>query len=192
MAYDYTDAPPQRDFTPIPHNTVATITMHVRPGGAGEDGMLQRSKAGDAEMINGEMTVTDGEHKGRKFWQYFVLTGTTSGHATAADISRGLLKGIVDSAKGLKPDDKSDAARAARTLGVKDFDGMAFIGRIGVEKGKPRNDGSNTCWPDKNYLIEAITPDRTEWHAIEQPPPFNGGGASAGGAVPVERPDWAS
>ena len=71
--------------------------------------------------------------------------------------------------------------------------------KLGVEKGKPKLDGSNQptgeSWPDKNNVAAVVTRGMSDWKAIEQPPPFdgapqagNGGGASS--AV-VQRPDWA-
>ena len=197
MPYDYTDAPPPRDMELIPHPTIATCALHIRAGGVGEDGMLKRSKDGACEMLDCEFTIADGPYKGRKFWEYWVLAGTTDGHAKSADINRGTLKAILDSAFGLKPDDVSPQARAARTVSLKQFEGMTFIGKIGIEKGKPKNDGTGESWPDKNVLAAVITPDKKEWHATEQPPPFNGGGgaqavAPSSAAPPVSRPGWAS
>jgi hypothetical protein len=198
MPYDYSDAPPPRDIELIPHGTIATCVLHILAGGVGEDGMLKRSKAGDAEMLSCEFTLADGPHKGRKCWEYMILSGTTDGHAKSADINRGTLKAILDSALGLKPDDVSPQARAARTVSLKQFEGMTFIGKIGVEKGKPKNDGTGESWPDKNILATVITPDKKEWHPSEQPPPFNGGGvasspaAPASSAPPVARPGWAT
>jgi hypothetical protein len=198
MPYDYTDAPPPRDMELMPRDTIATCVLHIRAGGVGEDGMLKRSKAGDAEMLDTELTVADGPYKGRKFWEYWILGGTTDGHAKSADINRGTLKAILDSALGLKPDDVSPQARAARTVSLKQFEGMTFIGKIGIEKGKPKNDGSGENWPDKNILAAVITPDKKDWHPVEQPPPFNGGGGGAQAAAssstpaPIERPGWAS
>jgi hypothetical protein len=88
----------------------------------------------------------------------------------------------------------SAEARAARTVGLKQFEGMNFIAKIGIEKGGPKKDGGN--YPDKNVLAGAITKDKSGWHAVEQPPPFDGGGPSSSmpastPAAPVERPDWA-
>src|SRR5262249_7441432 len=103
MAFDYTNAPVQREFTPIPHGTAVPLSMHIEPGNAGEDSMLTRSKDGSCEMLNVVFTVIDGEYKGRKFWQSFVMQGTTSGHAQAREISLTTLRAIVDSAKGLDP-----------------------------------------------------------------------------------------
>ena len=64
-----------------------------------------------------------------------------------------------------------------------------------MEKGGPKKDGSGN-YADKNILAGVITPDKTDWHPVEQPPPFNGGGGSAAPtssapAAPVERPEWA-
>ena len=160
--------------------------------------------AGDAEMLDCELVVADGPHAKRKFWERWILSGTTAGQAQAAEIARGVLKTILDSALGLKPDDMSPQARAARTVSLKQFEGMTFIGRIGIEKGRPKNDGSGENWPDKNILAAIITPDRREWHPILQPPPFNGGGPATSGSAapsssapptstpPITRPGWAS
>jgi hypothetical protein len=194
MPFDYTDAPPP-SFDLIPSDTVATVSIHIRAGNVGEDNMLKRSKEGDCEMLDLEFTVVDGSYKGRKFWQYLIITGTTDGQKKMAVDSLGVLKAILDSALGLKPKDVSAEARAARTVGVKKFEGMNFIAKIGIEVGAPRKDGSGN-WADKNILAGVITPDKTDWHPVEQPPPFNGGGDSAAPtssapAAPVERPEWA-
>ena len=195
MAYDYSDAPPPQ-FEVIPHGTTATLVLHIRASDVGEDGLLTRSKDGGCEMLVSELTIVDGPYKGRKLFERWILAGTTDGHAKSADINRSTLKAILDSALGLKPDDLSPQARAARTVDLKQFEGMSFIGRIGIEKGRPRNDGSGENWPDKNILAGVVTPDKRDWHPVEQLPPFNGGGgaqaAPTGTASPIARPGWAS
>jgi hypothetical protein len=191
--YDYSEAPPPRDFELIPHGTVATVAMHIRPGNAGEDGLLKRSKDGGCEMLDVEFVVADGEFKRRKFWANMVLEGTTDGHKKAAEISRGALRTIIESARGIKPDDLSPEARAARTVSLKEFDNLIFIAKIGVEKGKPKNYNSGDSYPDKNILAAVITPDKKEWHPVEQAPPFNGGGGAtpSSSAPPIKKPEWA-
>jgi hypothetical protein len=189
MPFDYTDAPKPREIEPIPDGTTATLSLHIRPGGEGEDRMLKLTQRGDAKMLDLELTVMDGKYKGRKLWSYQILEGTTEGHAQAGDIARRRLKEIIDSARGLKPDDTSPEARAARTISLREFEGMTFMGRIGIEKGKLKNDGSGEFWPDKNILLGAVTPDKNEWRPSEQPPPFAFDG---GDAMPlIERPSWA-
>jgi hypothetical protein len=185
MPFDYTDAP----SILIPSGTVATVSIHIRPGGVGEDEMLKRSSNGECEMLDCEFTVLDGPYKGRRFWSNLFLAGTTEGQKKMVASHLNLLKAIIDSALGLMPNDVSAEARAARTVSVKWFDGKSFIAKIGEEKG-------NGNYPDKNVLAGAITKDKSGWHPVEQLPPFNGGGgavssAASASAAPVERPDWA-
>ena len=54
------EAPPQRDFDLIPDGTIATVQLTIRPGGAGEGGLLKRSANGDCEMLDCEFIVVDG------------------------------------------------------------------------------------------------------------------------------------
>jgi hypothetical protein len=197
MAYDYTNAPPQRETELIPHGTVATVALKIRVGNAGEGGLLKRSKNGDCEMLELELTVADGPYGKRKFWENLILAGTTAGHAKAAEVSRGTLRAIIESAKGIKPQDVSPQARQARTVELKDIDGMTFIAKIGVEKGKPRNNGSGENYADKNILAAVVTPDKKDWHQVEQRPSFDNGSGGSGGAAapasaPIAKPAWAS
>ena len=183
MSYDYSAAPPPRDLELIPAGTVASVQLRIRPGGVGEDKLLKRSKDGGCEMLDLEFVVVDGPYARRKFWSNSVLAGTTAGHAQAAEMSRGLLRNILESARGIRPDDLSEQARARRTVGLKDFDNIVFIAKIGIEKGKPKKDGSGENYPDKNVIAGVITPDKREWHPVDQPPPFNGGGNGGGAAA---------
>jgi Protein of unknown function (DUF669) len=198
MPYDYSNAPaPRGDFEPIPVGTIATVSLHIKAGNAGEDGLLTRSQDGGCEMLVAEVTIIDGPYKGRKIWERMILVGSTPGHAQAIDISRGTLKAILDATRGLKPDDMSEAARAARTVELRDFDGATFLAKLGIEKGGPVKDKPAEFWPDKNTLAMVITNDKKEWRPIDQPPPFEGNistSSNSGGAassLPVERPSWA-
>jgi hypothetical protein len=192
--FDYSDAPEQRGEL-IPADTVATLQMHIRPGNAGEGGLLTRSRDGACEMLDSEFTVVDGPHMKRKLWERYILSGTTAGHEMAVGISRGKLRAILESARGIKPDDMSEQARKARTAELSDFDGLQFIARIGIEKGKPKNDGTGESYSDRNVIATIITPDKKDWHAIEQAPPFSAS-PNGGSAVPapptISKPVWAT
>jgi hypothetical protein len=200
MPYDYSTAPPPRDLELIPAGTIASVQLRIRPGNAGEGGLLKRSKDGACEMLDVEFVVVDGPYTKRKFWNNLVLEGSTPGHAEAAETSRGTLRRILESARNIRPDDMSDEARKRRTADLKDFDNIICMVKIGIEKGKPKNDGSGENWPDKNIIAAVITPDKKDWHPVEQPPPFNGGGAGATAspaapaapAAGVAKPTWAS
>ena len=121
MSIDFNTAPEQRAFDLIPADTICAVKMTIRPGGHGEDKMLKRSKDGGCEMLDCEFVIVDGPYAGRKFWESLVLNGTTSGHAKAAEISRGRLRGILESARGIKRNDDQrrgpqGAHRLARRL----------------------------------------------------------------------------
>lgn len=164
MAYDFNSAPEQREGGLIPDGTICVVHMTVRPGNAGEGGWLKRSKAGDSMAMDCEFTVVDGPFAKRKFWSLFTVEGTTEGHTKAADISGSRLRAILESARGIRPDDDSEAARNARRVtSYGDFDGIRFVAKIGIEKAKP-----DSGFKDKNTLDVAITPDRKAWVKVEQ------------------------
>src|SRR5262245_56569481 len=108
---DFNDATTQRVFDVIPAGTVLTLHMAVRPGNTGEGGLLRRSKDGNSEALDCEFTVVDGPYAKRKVWGLFTLVGTTPNHVTAAEISRSRLRAILESARGIRPDDTSEAAK---------------------------------------------------------------------------------
>jgi hypothetical protein len=190
--FDFNDAPEQREFDLVPKGTVASIRITVRPGGAGDGGWLKRSKDGASEMLDLEFVLIDTRCARRKFWENMVVAGTTDGHAKAAEISRSRLRAILESARGIKPDDTSAEAREKRRATYQDFDGLTFIGKIGIEKGEPRGNGEN--YPDRNCLDAVITPDKKDWHQVEQAPrPQSSSSDSAPAAVvPIKKPAWAS
>src|SRR6516225_10848993 len=184
-SYDFNDADTQRNFDVIPHGTIATVRMTVRPGSAGEDGWLRRSKDGNSEMLDCEFVVLDGPFAKRKFWMLFTVDGTTQGHAEAAKISASKLRAILESARGIRPDDKSDTATQARRIGsYGDLNGLSFIARVGVE---PPQNG----YKAKNRLDHVVTPDEKAWHPVTQEPVATPA-KPASSPAKIERPQWAS
>ena len=185
---DFNDAGPQRSFEVIPDGTIVPVQLTVRPGNAGENGMLRRSKDHRSEALDCEFTVTEGEYVKRKFWALLTLEGTTSGHAEAGDISRRILRAILESARGIRPDDQSEAAKKARVAEYAEFDGLRFLVRVGVE---PARDG----YKAKNTVAEVITPDRMTWRAVEQVPKAAATATptsnAAAAPVVITRPEWA-
>jgi len=198
MAIDFNNAEAQREGGLIPEGTVAPVHMTVRPGNAGEGGWLKRSKSGDSMALDVEFTIVEGPFAKRKFWGLFTLEGTTDGHQKAADISASRLRAILESARGIRPDDESEPAKAGRRMNSwGDFDGLRFIAKIGIEKAK---EGSG--FKDKNSLDAAITPDRKAWVKVEQIKPqatpvagFTSVGVAAAAVAEkagVKKPQWAN
>ena len=179
MAYDYGDAPQQSSFDLIPKGTLCKVIIFVRPGQYGEDGMLTESKSG-FQYLSIEATVTSEPYARRKIFQNVGVGGTTEGHEKAAQISRSLLRGILESARGIKPEDESEMARKARRINsFKDLNEMEFAAEIGFEKGK---DG----YDDKNNLKRAVTPDHAQYSKVM------GGESVVNGAKTSEAPPYAA
>ena len=161
MTFDFNTATEQRSFDVIPDGTIAVVQLNIRPGNAGENGLLKRSKTGEAEGLDAEFTVVEGPYAKRKFFGFMILSGVTDGHQQAADITRARLRGILESARGIKPADVSESAKKARVAEFDEFDGIRFMAKIGVEPARA------TTRP-RTSITEAITPDKKEWHPIEQ------------------------
>jgi hypothetical protein len=189
---DFNDAGEQKNFDVIPANTICTLQLTIRPGSAGDGGWLKRSGDGASEGLDCEFVVVDGEYAKRKLWQLYTLRGTTPGHAAAGEISRNTLRAILESARGIRPDDKSEAAQNARKIsGWADLDQLRFVARLGV---RPPRDG----YQAKNTILEVITPERQVWKQPEQISAKTSSGAApsaAPAAAPpasaIARPQWA-
>jgi hypothetical protein len=183
MAYDFNTASEQRTFDVIPDRTIAVVQLNIRPGDAGEGGLLKRSKNGQAEGLDCELIVVGGPHDKRKFFEWMTLSGTTDNHAQAADISHRKLRAIIESARGIKPSDVSETAKKARIVDYADFDGIRFLAQIGVEPAKGD-------YRAKNFLAQVVTPERKEWQPVEQvtkPAPA----AAAKPSSVIVKPAWA-
>jgi len=72
MAIDLNDTEPQRDRNLVPRGPYQ-LKMQINYGGAGADGALRRAKNGRTSMLELECTVTQGEHRRRKIWDYITL-----------------------------------------------------------------------------------------------------------------------
>jgi hypothetical protein len=188
--FDFNSADEQRSFDVIPAGTICTLQMMIRPGGAATDSWLTRASDGNSEALDCEFTVVDGDYAKRKFWQRFTLRGTTPGHAEAGEISRNTLRAILESAHGIRPDDKSEVAQAKRRIsGWDDLDNLRFLARLGV---RPPRDG----YAAKNTILEVITPERRGWKRPEriQAKPSNSASSPTPIAQPanaIARPQWA-
>ena len=186
---DYSD---YVDSDLIPSKTVATLQLKIKYGDA-TDGVLSRSKSGESEGLNVELTLLDGPHAKRKLFAWLLLVGATDGQKQMAEGNKGLLLSIINSALFLDPRDKSPEARAKRTFEYRDFDGIRFVAEIGIEQGKEG-------FADRNVISRVVTKDKTESAgrpAIEQQAAAGPSGvapaAQPGSQAPppVTKPSWA-
>jgi hypothetical protein len=175
-------------FAPIPHGTLAKVSLSVKPGGAGPDGWLTQSRSSEAQYLNTEAVVLEGEHTRRRVFTRIGLKGKSvneKGEDTYANRGRSLIRGILESARGIRSGDQSERARAARTIGsYGDLNGLVFVARIVVEI-----DRNNQSAEPHNAIGAAIGPDRAEYAALIgiAPAPI----PNAAAAAPAAAPPWA-
>ena len=81
--------------------------------------------------------MLEGEHTKRRVFTRIGLKGKSvneKGEDTYANRGRSLIRGILESARGIRSGDQSERARAARTIGsYGDLNGLVFVARIVVE-----------------------------------------------------------
>ena len=187
MTIDLNEASGQREFDLIPADTIVTLAIKVRGGGAGPDGTLRRSKDGRSEGLDLELTVCDGKFAKHKLWTLLTLQGETEGHAEAGRIATTLLRAILESARGVRPDDQGEEAKQQRRLAsYLELDGMRFVGRIGIEPAKNGYDA-------KNKLASVITPEMQAWRKPDQtaaPAPAAKPAQPLSGGSVIPRPQW--
>ena len=179
MGFDFNTAERQQNgFDLIPANTILPLVMNIRPGGAGEQGWFRPSQSSDAMLLDCEFTVESGPYAKRKVWQMFTMSGgklDDHGESMGGKISRQALRAILESARNIHPDDMSDTGMAARRIeGWKDFNGLVFWAKIGVEKDKTGQ------YQDKNKIICVITPDMKEYGKMTEPEPAQSKPAAQG------------
>ena len=158
--FDFNNAAPQQSGSLIPAKTQAKVMSLVRPGRHGDDGWLTQSESG-FEYLDFEFTVCSSPHAKRKIWQVAGVGGVTDGHAKAAEITRSLLRAMLESARGIDPKAEDETARKARQVqSWGDFSGLEFAVEIGIEKDKSGQ------YPDKNKILKVLTPDHKNYQRV--------------------------
>jgi hypothetical protein len=157
---DYNDA--QQNPNLMPKGTLAKVRLSIRPGGFDDasqgwtGGYATRGQSG-AVYLSGEFTVLDGPYAKRKVW---TLIGLYSPKGPDwANMGRSLIRGMLNSARGLSDKDQSPQAQAARRIsGFADLDGLEFVARIDI--------GTDTNGEAKNEVRGAVTPDHKGYAAV--------------------------
>ena len=157
---DFNDA--QSNTNVIPKGTLAKVRLTIRPGGFDDPaqgwtgGYAKRGNAG-AVYLDAEYTVLDGQYAKRKIWSMIGLYSPNG--PNWANMGRSLVRGILNSARGLSDKDKSPEAQARRRInGFADLDGLEFVARIDV--------GTDTNGDEKNEIRSAVTPDHRDYAQV--------------------------
>lgn len=194
---DFNDV--QSNANLIPKGTLAKVRLTIRPGGFDDPsqgwtgGYATRGTTGSV-YLNGEFTVLEGLHARRKI---FTLIGLYSPKGPDwANMGRSLVRGMLNSARGISDKDNSPEAQAARRInGFADLDGLEFVARIDI--------GSDAMGEDKNEIRAAVTPDHRDYAQVAgatptqghqppgQPAPQQGPAQQPAAPAAPGRPAWA-
>lgn len=160
-------------FDLIPANTLVKVCLTVRPGGAGPEGWLTQSKTSPALYLNTEAVVMEGPFARRRIYTRIGFRGKAAGGPgddTYGNRGRAMIRGILESARGVRAHDQSSAARAARMIrSLGELSGLEFVARIGIERDKDKPEDSG-----RNVIKAAIGADHAEYASlmgsVPQPP----------------------
>jgi hypothetical protein len=146
----------------IPGGTLARVRLTIRPGGAGPEGWLTQSRTSEALYLNTEAVVLEGPYARRRIYTRIGVKGRAvneRGEDVYASRGRALIRGILESARGVRSDDGSEQARAARTIrGFGDLNGLEPLVRIGIDR-----DRANPNDEGRNVIAAAIGPDHADY-----------------------------
>ena len=163
----------QSNTNVIPKGTLAKVRLTLRPGGfddpsQGWTGGWARRAATGAVYLDAEYTVLEGPYARRKVWSLIGLYSPKG--PDWANMGRGLIRGILNSARGVSDKDNSPEAQLRRRIGgFADLDGIEFVARIGIERDKDKPEDSG-----RNVIKAAIGADHAEYArlmgSVPQPP----------------------
>ncbi len=163
---NFCDAEEQSSGDVIPHKTLAKVHMKIRPGGYDDPakgwtgGYATRSETTGAIYLDCEFTVIGGKYSKRKVWSLIGLHSPKG--PTWEQMGRSFIRAALESARGIKPGDTSEAAMKARQIsGFADLDGLEFVVQIDVEKAE---EGSG--YDDKNKINNVITQTHKDYAAL--------------------------
>ena len=194
--YDFNSADDQHRVELIPKGSLVKVRLSIRPGGYDDErqgltgAYATRNQHTGSVYLNCEFVVVDGVYAKRKLWS---LIGLYSPKGPEwANRGRSLIKGMLNSAWGLYPQDQTEAARKARCIqGFADLDGLEFVVRVDIQK--------DAHGEDQNIVKTAITPEHQDYAVVMgvapsgvAPSAFQSGSNPPGSAgSKSKRPSWA-
>ena len=198
--FDFNSAAEQSSYDLIPKGTVVRVRMTIKPGGYDDPsqgwtgGYATRSMTTGSVYLNCEFVVLDGPFARRKMWSLIGLYSAKGAEWT--NMGRTFIKAILNSARGINPNDSSPAAQNARRIsGFADLDGIEFVGKVDWDKDQ---NGQDKC-----VIKSAVTPEHKDYAAHMNGAPAGAASAPASsgsanayaqatGRAPVPgRPSWA-
>lgn len=186
---DFNTAQDEDIFEPIPKGTLVKVKINFRPGGYSDqsqgwdNGFATKSPTTGAIYLNCEFLILEGQYAKRKVWGLIGLYSPKGPEWT--HMGRTFIKGILNSAHGLKPQDDSAFAKKVRFVNsIAQLDGIEFVAKVEIEK--------NLSGEDKNIIRKAITPLHKDYASIMGSMPASANQIQTQALEPTDRPSWAA
>lgn len=185
---DFNDADAQQGaFELIAKGAIVPLRMTIKPGGHDDHsqgwtgGYATQSFDTGAVYLACEFVVTAGPFAKRKMWSNIGLHSPKG--PTWGQMGRSFIRGALNSARNVHPQDETPQASAARRINsFADLDGIEFIARIDVEK--------DTKGEDRNVVKLAIEPDHKDYAALMGGVPRGPTGGGNPGAPALATPAY--
>ena len=159
----FNDAEQQQGFDLIPKGTTVKVRMTIKPGGHDDPaqgwtgGYATESFDTGSVYLACEFVVLDGPFAKRKMWSNIGLQSRKG--PTWGQMGRSMIRGILNSARNVHPQDNSPQAASARRIqGFHELDGIEFLARVDVEK--------DAKGEDRNVVKLVIEPDHKDYAAL--------------------------
>ena len=186
---DFNDAEQQQGFDLIPKGTTVKVRMTIKPGGHDDPaqgwtgGYATESFDTGSVYLACEFVVLDGPFAKRKMWSNIGLQSRKG--PTWGQMGRSMIRGILNSARNVHPQDNSPQAASARRIqGFHELDGIEFLARVDVEK--------DAKGEDRNVVKLVIEPDQKDYAALmgtaTKAPAGGGNSGAPAPAAPQQAP----
>ena len=160
---DFNDAEQQQGFDLIPKGTTVKVRMTIKPGGHDDPaqgwtgGYATESFDTGSVYLACEFVVLEGAYARRKMWSNIGLHFSKG--PTWGQMGRSMIRGILNSARNVHPQDNTTYATSRRRIeGFHELDGIEFLARVDVEKDAK---GEN-----RNVVKLAVEPDHKDYASL--------------------------
>jgi hypothetical protein len=160
MTYDLNTARRHRERRTVTAG-IYELQVSVHPGGCGKDGELRLAKNLSSLLLELELTVASGEDEGTSFRHYLTVAvddqqPPSKNQLRSIGYSMQQLREILESHHKIAPDDNgAEATRLRNFTTFMAFDGMKFLGMVGVEESEK--------YGTQNKLLRIVMPGDREW-----------------------------
>ena len=161
---NFNDADTQSSYDLIPAKTLAKVRMTLKPGGVDNPAMgwtggyATRNLDTGSAYLSAEFVILEGPFAKRKVWSMIGLHSEKG--PEWANMGRAFVRALLNSARGIQPQDQSPQAQQARCIqSFADLDGIEFVARIDIDKGQRGGD-------ERNVIRTAIEPNHKDYAVL--------------------------